>query len=91
VVRTLIHVAVALALVGCGWVTAMAQNKRSVPAFELQVEAPRGSTTIRCVRGCELVWTQRGVNPNSVPQSSFEYECTAERCGSGLVGGWVVP
>jgi hypothetical protein len=91
VVRTLMQLAFALALIGTGWVAAKAQTQMSAPAFELQVEAPGGSTTIRCVRGCKLAWVQRGVNPNSAPQSSFEYDCTAGRCGSGLVGGWVVP
>ncbi len=86
-VRTLIRVALALALVGAGWVAAKAQAP--VPDFELQVDAPTGATTIRYVRGCTLAWVQRGANPKSVPQPSFEYECTAGRCGSGLVGGWI--
>ena len=89
-VRTLILAAVALALIGAGWVAAKAQNQMSVPTFELQVDAPGGATTITCTRGCKLAWVERGVNPNSVPQSSFEYHCMGDRCGSGLVGGWVV-
>ena len=88
-VRTLMQVALALALVGTGWIAAKAQAQVSVPDFELQVDAPAGATTIRCVRGCKLAWVQRGLNPNDAPQPSFEYECTAGRCGSGLVGGWV--
>ena len=90
-VRKRLQAAIALLLVGIGWVAAKAEMRASTPSFELQVDAPGGSTTIRCVRGCKLAWVQRGVIPNSVPQSSFEYECTAARCGSGLVGGWAVP
>jgi hypothetical protein len=88
VVRTLLRAALSLALVGAGWVAAKALASPA-PDFELQVEAPTGATTIRCVRGCTLAWVQRGINPTSAPQASFEYECTASRCGSGLVGGWV--
>jgi len=85
--RTALRVALALGLLGTGWVAAKAQT--SGPTFELQVDAPGGETTIRCVRGCKLAWVQRGVNPNAAPQLTFEYRCTGARCGSGLVGGWV--
>jgi hypothetical protein len=89
--RTLIQATVSLALIGAGWVAAKAQNQMAAPTFELQVDAPGGATTIRCARGCKLAWVERGVNPNSTPQSSFQFNCTADRCGSGLVGGWLVP
>jgi len=82
------RLALALGLFGTGWIAAKAQT--SEPTFELRVDAPEGSTTVRCVRGCKLAWVERGINPNSTPQRTFEYFCTGTpRCMSGLVGGWV--
>ena len=81
---------VAIALVGTGWAAAKAQT--SAPDFELVVDAPAGPTTIKCVRGCALMWTERGINPNSTPQSSFDFACsgtTTQRCSSATVGGWI--
>jgi hypothetical protein len=85
--RTALRVALALGLLGTGWIAAKAQT--TAPTFELQVDAPGGETSIRCVRGCKLAWVQRGMNPNDSPQPTFEYRCTGARCGSGLVGGWI--
>lgn len=80
---------VALTLIGLGWVAAKAQAPESAPDFELQVDAPGGPTTITCVRGCKLVWIERGVNPNAAPQRAFDFACSASRCSSGRVGGWI--
>lgn len=70
-----------------GWAAAKAQVAQ--PNFEIVVDAPNGATTVRCVRGCALAWVERGVNPNSEPIASFEYACTAPRCSSGRIGGWM--
>jgi len=93
VVRILIQAALALALVGTGWVAAKAQLQKSPPDFELQIDAPTGYTAIKCTRGCRLASVQRGVDPNFSPQPSIAFECgDGSRCGSNLlVGGWVVP
>jgi len=91
-VRNLIRIAVACALVGLGWAVARAQSE--APSFELLIDAPEGKTTIECVRGCELSWVERGVNPNARPQATFQYSCTnsrSGRCGSGRIGGWLTP
>lgn len=88
IVRTL----VASALLGTGWVAARAQL--SEPTFELVVEAPPGATTITCVRGCRLMWIERGINPNGTTMKSFEFSCRGngvERCSSSKVGGWIAP
>jgi hypothetical protein len=86
--RKLTVSAVALALFGIGWGTGVAQT--SSPDFELIVDAPGGETTIECVRGCNLVWVERGINPNAGRMSTFKFSCTGGRCSSGRVGGWVV-
>lgn len=81
---------VAIVLVGVGWVAAKAQTP--TPTFELVVDAPEGPTTIKCVRGCTLMWVERGINPNSSPQPSFDFACsssTTRRCSSARVGGWI--
>ena len=88
--RTLLRVAVAFGLLTTGW--AMAKAQTSEPDFELVVEAPAGPTTIKCVRGCTLMWTERGINPNGRPQPSFDFSCTGgavQRCSSSKVGGWI--
>src|SRR5213592_2352183 len=36
------------------------------PDFELVVDAPAGPTTITCVRGCRLMWVERGINNSEV-------------------------
>ena len=74
-------------LVLLGWVAGRAQT--SAPAFEFVVDAPGGETTIKCVKGCELSWVERGVNTNAAATPSFTYRCTAPRCSSGRVGGWL--
>jgi hypothetical protein len=87
-VRTIAQSVIAVILLFVGWAVAKAQV--SAPAFELVIDAPRGETTIKCVRGCELVWVERGFNANTSAMPSFTYRCTAPRCSSGRVGGWLV-
>lgn len=85
--RTIVQSALAVILIFLGWTVGKAQT--SAPAFELVVDAPGGETTIECVRGCELAWVERGVNPNASRIPTFTYRCTAPRCSSGRVGGWL--
>jgi hypothetical protein len=80
------NVIVAVALIALGWTLGRAQSGQ--PDFELRVDAPGGKTRIECVRGCELMWVERGINPNDTPGPTFSYGCGAERCFSGTVGGW---
>ena len=90
--RLLVKATIALALLTTGWALARAQTPE--PNFELIVNAPVGSTTIKCVRGCTLMWVERGINPNVSPHASFEFSCTgdaAQQCSSGKVGGWITP
>ena len=85
--RTTLRFAIAIGLLGTGWIAAKAQSQ--APTFELRVDAPEGQTKIQCIRGCKLAWVERGVNPNSAPIATFEYGCNgAPRCQSGTVGGW---
>jgi hypothetical protein len=53
------------------------------------VKAPAGETRIECVRGCEPMWVERGLNPNDTRRASFSFGCSAERRSSGTVGGWI--
>jgi hypothetical protein len=79
-------------LVGLGWAVGKAQT--SQPDFELVVTAPAGETNVECRRGCELVWVERGINPNAKPQSTFTFSCSgggAQQCSSARIGGWVKP
>ena len=87
--RLFLNAAIAFALLATGWVAAKAQTP--VPSFELVVEAPSGATTIRCVRGCALMWVERGINANARPTNSFDFACTGARCPSGRIGGWITP
>lgn len=83
------HLAVAAALLALGWAAGRAQTAE--PSFELVVTAPGGETTIECRRGCELAWVERGLNPNSRPMPTFTFSCSAGRCSSHRVGGWLKP
>ena len=88
----LLRVTIAIALLGTGWAVAKAQTPQ--PDFELIVDAPAGPTTITCVKGCALMWVERGINPNGTPQPSFSFSCTGNRegrCSSAKVGGWTEP
>jgi hypothetical protein len=89
VARIIFVVAVAFALVGLGWAAARAQT--TGPDFELIVNAPGGDTTIQCLSGCKMKWIERGINPNDSAQQTFTYACSAPRCSSGRVGGWIAP
>jgi hypothetical protein len=92
--RRLLRPAIALALIGFGWVAARAQTTE--PAFELQVDVTNDGTHITCVSGCALAWVERGLNPNSLPTSTFSFSChrgdassATVPCASGKVGGWL--
>jgi len=88
--RAALRVIIVVALVGLGWIAGRAQN--ADPDFEVVVNAPAGETTIECVRGCNLAWVERGVNPNSRPISTFTFQCggpAVSRCSSFKVGGWL--
>jgi hypothetical protein len=83
---------VAAALLGMGWGAAKAQV--SEPNFEMVVEAPAGATTITCLRGCRLMWIERGISPNAGTMRTFEFSCQGggvQRCSSAKVGGWITP
>ena len=91
-IRASLRIATVAALVGIGWMAAKAQT--SEPNFEIVVNAPSGETTIECVRGCELSWVERGLNPTAQTMKTFTFKCSGSadgRCSSHKVGGWVKP
>lgn len=83
------RVAIAGLLIGLGWAIGRAQTRQ--PDFELLIDAPAGDTSIQCVRGCELMWVERGVNPNDMPRATFSFACRGlvRHCSSGRIGGWL--
>ncbi len=89
--RQTLRIAFAAGLLVLGWTAGRAQT--SAPDFELRITAPAGDVTVECVRGCELAWSERGVNPRATRMSTFSFECGASqvRCPSGRIGGWVKP
>ncbi|MPY90791.1 MAG: hypothetical protein GEU99_23125 [Luteitalea sp.] len=90
--RTVLRGAAAVALIGLGWAAGKAQTPQ--PDFELIINAPAGQTSVECLRGCELMWVERGVNPNDTPRPTFSFGCrgaSVERCSSAKIGGWINP
>jgi hypothetical protein len=85
--RMTVRLALAAGMLALGWAAGRAQPAQ--PDFEIVVDAPGGATSITCVRGCGLAWVERGVNPNTLPMTTFSYNCTAARCSSAKVGGWI--
>jgi hypothetical protein len=85
--RTVVQSTIATGLILFAWAVGRAQT--SAPAFEFVVDAPGGETTITCVRGCGLAWVERGSPANASRLTTFRYRCTAPRCSSGRVGGWL--
>lgn len=86
--RTVVRIVIAAGLLGLGWAAGRAQT--SQPDFELVVDAPPGETSVTCVRGCEMAWVERGVNPAAKPMLTFKYNCFGtERCSSHKIGGWI--
>lgn len=84
------RIIIALALVGAGWALAKAQPVQ--PDFELVVHTPVGQTTVECVRGCEMAWVERGINPEAKPMPTFSFGCSGTpsgRCSSYKIGGWI--
>ena len=90
-IRASIRLIAIAAFVSLGWVAGRAQP--SEPTFELIVDAPVGETSIRCVRGCELSWVERGRAPQAQTMQTFTFNCTSPsgRCSSYRVGGWLQP
>ena len=88
--HTLSRLVLALGLLGLGWAAGKAQT--SQPDFELVITAPIGETSVECVRGCDLKWVERGLNPNDTAQAQFTFACrggAVERCSSRRIGGWI--
>ena len=86
--RLAVRAVIACCLVLSGWVLANAQ--RSQPDFEIVVSSPGGETTVECRRGCGLSWFERGLNPRATTMKTFSFGCTSgDRCGSGVIGGWL--
>jgi hypothetical protein len=88
-IRIGLRLVMIVALVAVGWAAGKAQTAE--PDFEIVVNAPEGETMIECVRGCELAWVERGVNPNANPVPTFQFSCKGgnSRCSSARVGGWI--
>ena len=47
------------------------------PDFELIVNAPAGETRIECVRGCGLLWVERGIADDAIRKQLFRSDAQA--------------
>lgn len=91
--HTVIRVVLAVALLAVGWTVGGAQVQHPVPDFEIAIHAPVGETVVECVRGCELIWVERGgPGPGAEAASTFQFACrgvSVQQCKSGRIGGWI--
>jgi hypothetical protein len=90
--RQLVRLVVAVVLVALGWVGGQAQTRPS-PDFEISVLTKDGATTIECVRGCGLQWTEWVVPNRTEAQKVVSFGPCANSpkgCPSGRIGGWIV-
>jgi hypothetical protein len=87
--RTVVRISVTVGLLVAGWSAGRAQNIK--PDFVLHVDSPAGTTTVKCVRGCELVFARSADNPQALPMPTFTYTCDSPngRCSSQEIAGWV--
>ena len=67
--RRALRMLAAAGLLALGWTAGRAQT--SAPDFELIVNSPEGEVSVECVRGCELAWTERGVNVRARRMTTF--------------------
>jgi hypothetical protein len=75
-------------LVLAGWTAGKAQT--TAPDFEIVVTTTTTGASVQCVRGCNLSWIERGLNPEGKAISEFEYSCRGTNpCSSGAIGGWL--
>jgi hypothetical protein len=81
-------------LVALGWLAAQAQSAAEKPQFVLELEAPHGSTSVVCVRGCELIGSRDHGNPAVGRMLRYDYQCgnpsPTSRC-KATVYGWLRP
>jgi hypothetical protein len=83
--RKVLNGVAALALISLGWIAGRAQTG---PDFEFIVDAPAGHTSVECIKGCKLLWVERGIS--GAPKRTFDFSCGGQdRCSSARVGGWI--
>lgn len=87
--RTLLRIVVAVGFLVAGWAVGRAQTVKS--DFVLLVDSPNGTTTVTCVRGCELVFGRSADNPQAGRMPTFTYACKSPKgqCSSQEIAGWV--
>ena len=81
--RLALRTVVVVGLVALGWAAGRAQAPGA--DFTLRIDAPMGETKIECVRGCALQFIREAPNPDTA-MPSFQYRCTATRCGADVHG-----
>jgi hypothetical protein len=89
VTRVAATVFLSIGMLGAGWTLGRAQTPVPAPEFVLSIDAPSGSTTLRCERGCVLQGGRDEGNPGAATMTEYRYQCSgAERC-KARVNGWV--
>ena len=80
---------IAAVLMLAGWTAGKAQT--TAPDFEIVVTtSSTGTSVVKCVRGCNLSWAERGLNPAAKAIGQFEFSCNGgSPCSSGTIGGWL--
>ncbi len=83
--RIALRLIVAVALVALGWSIGWVQNRvnRTQQLFSLNIEAPIGSTTIRC-DGCDLLTWNAG---RATVRRQFTLVCNGPEPCSEILGG----
>ena len=86
---TTIGLALAIALVS-GWCVGRAQTPK--PEFTLEIDAPVGKTTVKCIRGCVLQGGRDEGNAENLPVATYWFTCsgTSGRCRA-TTNGWTKP
>jgi hypothetical protein len=87
--RTLVRIMVAVGFLIAGWSAGRAQPVKA--DFVLLVDSPNGTTTVKCVRGCELVFGRSADNAQAARMPTFTYTCKSPegQCSSQEIAGWV--
>ena len=91
--RTLICIVLAVSLLLCGWVVGRAQTP--APHFTVTIDAPVGTTTLECTKGCVLQGGRDlGIrDPLKDKVRTYTYWCgnaAGGRC-RGTANGWLRP
>jgi hypothetical protein len=83
--HVVVRLVVAGALLSLGWAAGTAQARPG--DFELRIDAPTGSVSVECLRGCGLIGAADVPNPRASQLRTYEFSCGAsDRCQASIIG-----